>query len=53
MRYLYIMANFISNQILPIALGYPAGWIVCSLAVLIYYKRTSLTKYCLIEDEPE
>ena len=51
--YLYIMANFISNQILPIALGYPAGWIVCSIAVLIYYKRTSLTKYRLIEDETE
>lgn len=52
-EYLYIMANFVSNQILPIALGYPAGWIVCSLAMFIYYKRTSLAKYCLIEDETE
>ena len=42
--YLYIMANFIANEIIPIALGYPAGWAVCSLATMIYYKRTDLLK---------
>jgi hypothetical protein len=36
--YLYIMANFISNTILPIALGYPAGWLVCSVSLAIAYK---------------
>ena len=47
--YLYIMANFISNEIIPIAMGYPAGWLICSAATLIYYKHTSLTATRLVE----
>lgn len=35
--YLFIMSRFICNEFLPIALGYPAGWIVCSIAHVIYY----------------
>lgn len=46
--YLYITANFICNEIIPIAMGYPAGWAVCSLATLIYYKKTDLTKTKLV-----
>lgn len=46
--YLFIMANFICNEIIPIAMGYPAGWAVCSLATLIYYKKTDLTKTKLV-----
>jgi putative MATE family efflux protein len=42
--YLYIMANYISNEIIPIALAYPAGWLVASALITIYYKKTSLTK---------
>lgn len=42
--YLFIMSNFISNTAIPIAYGYPAGWLVCSIATLIYYKCTSLAK---------
>ena len=37
--YLFIMAHFISNTIMPIALGYPAGWLVCSIIMVIAYKR--------------
>ena len=48
--YLYIMANFISNTILPIALGYPAGWLLCSALMVIYYKKTNLTSTRLVED---
>ncbi|MBO4886880.1 MAG: MATE family efflux transporter [Firmicutes bacterium] len=47
--YLFIMANFISNEIIPIAMGYPAGWLVCSALTLIYYRRTSLTATRLVE----
>ncbi len=47
--YLYVMANFISNEIIPIAIGYPAGWLICSAATLIYYKHTSLTATRLVE----
>ncbi len=42
--YLYIMANFISNEVLPIAMGYPAGWIMCSLLTFIAYHKADLSK---------
>ncbi|MBQ9083215.1 MAG: MATE family efflux transporter [Clostridia bacterium] len=41
--YLYVMANFICNEILPIAMGYPAGWLLCSIITLIYYKIKGFT----------
>ena len=37
--YLFIMANYISNTIMPIAMGYPAGWLVCSLILIVAYNR--------------
>ncbi len=46
--YLFVMANFICNEIIPIAMGYPAGWAICSLATLIYYKKTDLSKTKLV-----
>ena len=49
--YLFITANFISNTIIPIAMSYPAGWLLCSTLTLIYFHRTSLTKNRLVEDE--
>ena len=36
--YLYVLTNFISNDLLPVGLGYPFGWICCALAMLTYYK---------------
>lgn len=50
--YLYVMANFISNTIKPIALGYPAGWLVCSTITLIYFFKANWDKYRLVKDEP-
>ena len=44
------MANFISNTILPIALGYPAGWLVCSILTLLYYSRVDLAGRRLVDD---
>ncbi len=35
--YLFIMKNFISNTVLPIAMGYPFGWILCSVLITITY----------------
>ncbi len=37
--YLYIVSNYISNTIIPLAMGYPAGWVVCSAALFLYYRR--------------
>lgn len=49
--YLYVMANFISNTIKPIALAYPAGWLVCSTITLIYFFKSNWEKYRLVEDD--
>ena len=46
--YLFITANFIANEIIPIAMGYPAGWIICSVITYIYYKTTDLAKTKLV-----
>ena len=48
--YLYIMSHYISNALLPLAMGYPAGWLVCSAATLLYYRRASLGRRRLVED---
>ena len=47
---LYIMANFISNEIIPIALSYPAGWFVCSVATLLYYHHCKFDSHRLVGD---
>ena len=45
--YLYIMSNYISNEIIPIALSYPAGWFVCSVATLLYYHHCKFDSHRL------
>lgn len=47
--YLFCMAR-ICNEIIPIALSYPAGWLLCSILTAIYYHKTTLTKTRLVED---
>ena len=47
--YLFIMSNFISNTVVAIILGYPAGWFVCSVITFIYYHKTSLVKTSLVK----
>ena len=51
--YLFVVANFISNTVLPIAMGYPAGWLLCSALTYIYYKNVRLAKSRLVEDGEE
>ena len=48
--YLYIMSNYISNEIIPIALSYPAGWVVCSVATLLYYHHCKFDSHRLVGD---
>ncbi len=47
--YLAIMSN-VWNEILPIAMSYPAGWLLCSLLTGIYYHCTRLDKTRLVEE---
>lgn len=49
--YLFAMSR-ICNEIIPIAMSYPAGWLLCSLATAIYYHRTKLTNTRLVEEAP-
>jgi Na+-driven multidrug efflux pump len=42
--YLFIMANYVSNEMIPICLGYPAGWILCTLISALYYKKADLAR---------
>ena len=48
--YLYIMANFISNTVIPIALAYPAGWLVCSAIMMVYFVKVPLGGHRVVED---
>ncbi len=47
--YLYCVTHFVSNTIIPVALGYPAGWLVCSAAMVIYYRHAHWEKHRLVE----
>lgn len=35
--YLFLMSTYISNDLLPVAMGYPAGWVLCCICMTIYY----------------
>ncbi len=48
--YLFAMSH-ICNEILPISMAYPAGWLVCSTITAIYYKKANLSKTRLIEEQ--
>lgn len=47
--YLFCMAR-ICNEVIPIALSYPAGWLLCSVITYIYYCKVNLNKNRLVED---
>ena len=50
--YLFIVSNYISNTIIPLAMAYPAGWMLASILVYSYYRSVNLEKHRLIEDTP-
>lgn len=48
--YLFAASRIFVGNFLAIAYGYPAGWLLCSAATFIYYKRAKLSKTRLVED---
>lgn len=40
--YLFVVSKFISNTIIPIAMAFPAGWVLSAIITIIYYKITGL-----------
>ncbi len=51
--YLFVMANYISNTILPISMAFPAGWVLAALATYIYYRIVGLKKGSLVKQNAE
>ena len=49
--YMFVVANYISNTVMFITMGYPAGWIVCTLIMTIYYNRTHLKSKNIVTAE--
>ena len=49
--YLFIMSHYISHELIPLVMGYPAGWQVCSAVTLIYYRRTSFLSTRLVAED--
>ncbi len=45
--YLFVMSR-ICNEIIPIAMAYPAGWLVCSLTTTLYYYKVKFSKNNLL-----
>ncbi len=52
--YLFAMSH-IWNEIIPIAMGYPAGWLLCSIITTVYFHKVQLSKTRLVEhsEKPE
>lgn len=50
--YLFFMSH-ICNEIIPIAMSYPAGWLLCSVLTVLYYHKVQLGKTRLVEDTLE
>ncbi len=49
-RQLYLLVNkFLGNAFVPVALAYPMGWVVCSLLMIIFYRRSAL---CRTQEQP-
>ena len=49
--YLFIMSR-VCNEIIPIAMSYPAGWILCATLTTIYFHRVKLGATRLVDDIP-
>ena len=47
--YLFIMSR-ICNEIIPIAMSYPAGWLLCSAVTTIYFYKVRLGKSRLVDE---
>ena len=47
--YLFCMSR-IWNEIIPIAMGYPAGWLLCSMLTMLFFYKTNLSKNRLVDD---
>ena len=47
--YLFCITHFVSNTIVPVALGYPAGWLVCSAVAALYFRFAHWEKHRVVQ----
>jgi len=40
--YLFVVTRFVANTPSLVGLGYPVGWAVCSLLLVVYYHKAHL-----------
>ena len=46
---LFVTSNFISNELLPIGMSYPLGWLACATTLLIYFSRFNMEKTRIVK----
>ena len=51
--YLFAISNFVSNEILPLAMGYPAGWFACCVCIVLYYRHYRFGRNSVIQSPTE
>ncbi len=48
--YLFVMSNYISNELLPLGTSYPAGWLLCAVLTIVYYCRCDFQQSRLVTE---
>lgn len=51
-RQIYLMIVYrVWGTVLPVALGYPAGWVLCSVILLLYYRSGAWKKASVFKEK--
>ena len=53
-RQIYLMIVYrVWGTVLPVAMGYPAGWVLCSVILLLYYRSGAWKKASVFKKKAE
>ena len=53
-RQIYLFVTYrVFGTLLPVALGYPVGWVVCSILLFLYYRSGRWMKHSFLTASPE
>lgn len=51
--YMFAVSRIFPGALLPVMLGYPAGWMLCSVLTLLYYRSVPLDKFRVVGETGE
>ena len=51
--YLFTVTHFVSNDMILVCLGYPLGWILCTIISYLYFRQTDLAKQAVTKAPEE